>query len=132
MATWPPGIRRLAGSCLPAAGLARRRRAPTAFVGTFLATIWRDFSRDIPPASAPRSRPYFPHCWGPSDVKNRATIRRQDHLTFRGNLSHTRYGWLRLTPAYSVHQVESLLTAQEKNSVVFDPFCGTGTTALVC
>ena len=52
-------------------------------------------------------------------------------MTFRGNLSHTRYGWLRLTPAYSVHQVESLLTAREKDSVVFDPFCGTGTTALV-
>ncbi len=65
-------------------------------------------------------------------MKNRATIRRQDHLTFRGNLSHTRYGWLRLTPAYSVHQVESLLEAQGKESVVFDPFCGTGTTALVC
>jgi len=74
----------------------------------------------------------LPRCWGQSDVKNRATSRRQDHLTFRGNLSHTRYGWLRLTPAYSVHQVESLLTAQEKDAVVFDPFCGTGTTALVC
>jgi hypothetical protein len=65
-------------------------------------------------------------------VKSRTTIRRQDHLTFRGNLRHTRYGWLRLTPAYSVHQVENLLPPQGEDSVVLDPFCGTGTTALVC
>jgi hypothetical protein len=52
-------------------------------------------------------------------------------LTFKGNLRHTRYGWLRLTPAYSVHQVEQLL-GDEKDAVVLDPFCGTGTTALVC
>jgi len=29
---------------------------------------------------------------------------RSDYLTFKGNLRQTRYGWLRLTPAYSVHQ----------------------------
>jgi hypothetical protein len=29
-----------------------------------------------------------------------------DHLTHRANLKHTRYGWLRLTPAYSVHLVD--------------------------
>jgi DNA modification methylase len=57
-----------------------------------------------------------------------------DHLTHRANLKHTRYGWLRLTPAYSVHLVAELLTAHATNSdaVVLDPFCGTGTTALVC
>jgi tRNA G10 N-methylase Trm11 len=55
------------------------------------------------------------------------------NLTHKGNLKHTRYGWLRLTPAHSVHLVSNLLdTHQEKNPVVLDPFCGTGTTALVC
>lgn len=56
-------------------------------------------------------------------------------LTHRANLAHTRYGWLRLTPAYSVHLVEALLethVASPDEAVVLDPFCGTGTTALVC
>jgi hypothetical protein len=58
---------------------------------------------------------------------------RHDQLTFKGNLKQTRYGWLRLTPAYSVHLVTDLLNAcAQKNAVVLDPFCGTGTTALVC
>jgi hypothetical protein len=57
----------------------------------------------------------------------------QQHLTYKGNLKHTRYGWLRLTPAYSVNLVSDLLdTYQHKKLVVLDPFCGTGTTALVC
>ena len=56
-----------------------------------------------------------------------------DHLTHRANLRHTRYGWLRLTPAYSVHLVEDILAnALSTKAVVLDPFCGTGTTALVC
>src|SRR5262249_29787239 len=59
-------------------------------------------------------------------------VSRGDHLTFKGNLRHTRYGWLRLTPAYSVHQVEELLGPGDQGTCVLDPFCGTGTTALVC
>lgn len=56
-----------------------------------------------------------------------------DHLTHKANLKHTRYGWLRLTPAYSVHLVENILTnSLAPDTVVLDPFCGTGTTALVC
>ncbi len=56
-----------------------------------------------------------------------------ERLTQRANLKHTRYGWLRLTPAYSVHLVGDLLAQIElSDGVVFDPFCGTGTTALVC
>ncbi len=56
-----------------------------------------------------------------------------DHLTHKANLKHTRYGWLRLTPAYSVHLVEDILDRDlSKDAVVLDPFCGTGTTALVC
>ncbi len=55
------------------------------------------------------------------------------HLTHKANLKQTRYGWLRLTPAYSVHLVASLLDDLPKeNLTILDPFCGTGTTALVC
>jgi hypothetical protein len=58
---------------------------------------------------------------------------RSEHLSFKGNLKTTRYGWLRLTPAYSVHLVAELLeTKLRKGDRVLDPFCGTGTTALVC
>lgn len=58
---------------------------------------------------------------------------RLDHLTYKGNLKHSRYGWLRLTPAYSVHLVSELLDTEElTGGIVLDPFCGTGTTALVC
>ena len=64
---------------------------------------------------------------------SRSALPRFDHLTFRGNLKETRYGWLRLTPAYSVHLVAELLDAAwSAGDVVLDPFCGTGTTALVC
>jgi DNA modification methylase len=55
---------------------------------------------------------------------------REEH-TFRGNLKSTRHGWLRLTPAYSVRLVASLLEAG-RSGPVLDPFCGTGTTLLSC
>ena len=60
-------------------------------------------------------------------------LRRLDYLTFKGNLAESRYGWLRLTPAYSVHLVTELLdgAALDDDAVVLDPFGGTGTTALV-
>jgi hypothetical protein len=59
---------------------------------------------------------------------------RSDHLTFKGNLAEKRYGWLRLTPAYSVHLVAELLdgASLDDDAIVLDPYCGTGTTALVC
>ncbi len=59
---------------------------------------------------------------------------RFDYLSYKGNLAQTRYGWLRLTPAYSVHLVSALLDATPTSTevTVLDPFCGTGTTALVC
>lgn len=52
-------------------------------------------------------------------------------VTFRGNAQVGRHGWLRLTPAYSVGLVGSILDefAGEK-AVVLDPFSGTGTTVL--
>lgn len=66
-------------------------------------------------------------------MAGRTAFGRLDHLTFKGNLKHTRYGWLRLTPAYSVHLVSDLLdSCSQEGAIVLDPFCGTGTTALVC
>lgn len=54
-------------------------------------------------------------------------------FTFHGNLRETRYGWLRLTPAYSVHLVRELLESRARPDLpVLDPFCGTGTTLLSC
>jgi len=54
-------------------------------------------------------------------------------FTFHGNVRETRYGWLRLTPAYSVHLVRELLDARTRPELpVLDPFCGTGTTLLTC
>lgn len=60
------------------------------------------------------------------------TLRRREHLTFKGNRSQGRHGWLRLTPAYSVHLVQDLVAGLAKDDAVLDPFCGTGTTALAC
>src|SRR4051795_12355369 len=60
-------------------------------------------------------------------------VGREDHLTFRANADATRYGWLRLPPAYSVHLVAALLDRHANcDTLVLDPYCGTGTTALVC
>jgi SAM-dependent methyltransferase len=60
-------------------------------------------------------------------------VGREEHLTFRANAEATRYGWLRLTPAYSVHLVSALLDRHATgDALVLDPYCGTGTTALVC
>ncbi len=61
------------------------------------------------------------------------SLGRHEKLTFKGNLRESRYGWLRLTPAFSVHLVTALVEEHcGPRSFVLDPFCGTGTTALVC
>jgi DNA modification methylase len=58
-------------------------------------------------------------------------LRQRADLTFKQNRHHGRHGWLRLTPAYSVRLVEQILDDfGERAEVVFDPFSGTGTTAL--
>jgi hypothetical protein len=57
-------------------------------------------------------------------------MRRQSAYTFQANAALGRHGWVRLTPAYSVHLVEALLDAHPNPEHVLDPFCGTGTTAL--
>jgi hypothetical protein len=54
-------------------------------------------------------------------------------FTFRGNLRQTRHGWLRLTPAYSLHLVRALVEARPRRELpVLDPFSGSGTTLLSC
>jgi len=64
-------------------------------------------------------------------IKSSTVAHRQNvHLTFKHNQHLGRHGWLRLTPAYSVKLVTDILK-EKKNAVkVFDPFSGTGTTAL--
>ncbi len=57
----------------------------------------------------------------------------RQRFTFRGNLRETRHGWLRLTPAYSLHLVRELIAARGRPDLpVLDPFGGTGTTLLAC
>ena len=59
--------------------------------------------------------------------------------TFKGNLGEGRHGWLRLTPAYSAEMVRRYPPGLARKGggeragaeVVFDPFCGSGTTPLV-
>ncbi len=70
--------------------------------------------------------------FGETDAPNRTTgtLGRREHLTFRGNLKKGRHGWLRLTPAYSLHIVREILEQCGPNEVVLDPFSGTGTTSL--
>ena len=57
---------------------------------------------------------------------------RRDHLTFRGNVALGRHGWLRLTPAYSLHLVRELLKQSGPDEFVLEPFSGTGTTPMAC
>jgi hypothetical protein len=58
-------------------------------------------------------------------------MKQRAELTFKHNRQRGRHGWLRLTPAYSVKVVEGVLDefgADAKH--VFEPFGGSGTTAL--
>ncbi len=54
---------------------------------------------------------------------------RNPELTFRGNSSATRHGWLRLTPAYGRRLVEDLIDEHQPTRVL-DPFSGSSTTPL--
>jgi hypothetical protein len=79
--------------------------------------------RDVPRGSEAKA----------SRVKKGSHENPGQRFTFRGNLSATRHGWLRLTPAYSVHFVRELLADSSPSAgTVLDPFCGTGTTLLAC
>jgi hypothetical protein len=61
-----------------------------------------------------------------------APTRQRANLTFKANRALGRHNWLRLTPAYSRHLVEQLVSSLGSRDRVLDPFCGTGTTALTC
>lgn len=57
-------------------------------------------------------------------------LQQRADYTYKYNRTTGRHGWLRLTPAYSVRIVEELLDQTQGHLRVFDPFCGTATTAL--
>ena len=57
-------------------------------------------------------------------------LRQRTDYTYKFNTKTGRHGWLRLTPAYSVKVVESLLAGLKRQPRVLDPFCGTATTSL--
>ncbi|MBI2412198.1 MAG: DNA adenine methylase [Deltaproteobacteria bacterium] len=57
-------------------------------------------------------------------------LRQRADYTYKFNIKTGRHGWLRLTPAYSLKVVEELIVGHEQARRIFDPFCGTGTTAL--
>ena len=65
-----------------------------------------------------------------SAVIERESLRQRADYTHKYNTKTGRHGWLRLTPAYSLKIVEELVTNHDGARRVFDPFCGTGTTAL--
>jgi hypothetical protein len=56
--------------------------------------------------------------------------RQNSHLTHKANIGVGRHGWLRLTPAYSVRLVRERMEHLPTDSIVTDPFSGSGTTAL--
>jgi hypothetical protein len=57
-------------------------------------------------------------------------LRQRADYTHKFNTKTGRHGWLRLTPAYSLKIVEELIVHHSEAKRIFDPFCGTGTTAL--
>jgi hypothetical protein len=65
-----------------------------------------------------------------STVLERVQLRQRADYTYKFNSKTGRHGWLRLTPAYSVKVVEELISGHDEAKRIFDPFCGTGTTAL--
>lgn len=62
----------------------------------------------------------------------RSPLAQRADYTQKHNAKFGRYGWLRLTPAYSLKIVNEILMQYDDASDVnvFDPFCGTATTAL--
>lgn len=66
------------------------------------------------------------------DLYKASKYKQRSDYTFKYNNKLGRHGWLRLTPAYSVKLVNEYLDlASFDNSIVFDPFSGTGTTPLL-
>jgi DNA modification methylase len=65
-----------------------------------------------------------------NNINQAESVKQRADLTFKHNVNQSRHGWLRLTPAYSVKLVDDILRNRSKRLNVFDPFSGTGTTAL--
>lgn len=65
-----------------------------------------------------------------SALPRREQLRQRADYTYKFNVRTGRHGWLRLTPAYSVKIVDELIAGHDQARRIFDPFCGTGTTAL--
>lgn len=63
-------------------------------------------------------------------VSAREQLSQRSDYTHKYNSRSGRHGWLRLTPAYSVKIVEELINKCDGSMRIFDPFCGTATTAL--
>lgn len=64
-------------------------------------------------------------------MPTRISLTQRADLTYRANKKAGRHGWLRLTPAYSLKIVQEQLAKLPHNSVVLEPFSGSGTTPLV-
>ncbi len=60
-----------------------------------------------------------------------AAVTQRAELTFKGNRGVSRHDWLRLTPAYSARLVQDVLTQEDSNLRVLDPFGGSATTGLL-
>jgi len=57
--------------------------------------------------------------------------RQRRELTFKAHIKQSRHGWLRLTPAYSLHLVQEVVADFDPaRDFVLDPFSGTATTTL--
>ncbi len=65
-----------------------------------------------------------------SAVLEGGKLRQRADYTHKHNTKTGRHGWLRLTPAYSLKIVDDLVVEHCEARRIFDPFCGTGTTAL--
>lgn len=64
-------------------------------------------------------------------MKGARPLRQRADYTHKLNAASGRHGWLRLTPSYSLKIVDEILSGHPPNRRVLDPFCGSGTTALV-
>ncbi len=62
---------------------------------------------------------------------NASSVKQRADLTFKYNTKEGRFGWLRLTPAYSVKIVQEILSDNGKDIAILDPFSGTATTPLL-
>jgi hypothetical protein len=65
-----------------------------------------------------------------SAILDREDLKQRADYTHKFNTKTGRHGWLRLTPAYSLKIVEEIVVNHDEARRIFDPFCGTGTTAL--